>query len=258
MTTPARSSSPARIGRTRNMHLLANLAKSGPFAGEANFGSDLAFWGNYAIQGNYAGFQITNISSRTSPLRATRRSCRRSTAQVRRTTCRCGAASSSPPPILHGTPPRARTASSRPRRTPRRGRASHLRLVRPRKPRARHRRRDGLRLPHAHAGAGPDQWPRAAVRVVVRPERHVPRLPAAARQDLDPRGAAGEPIDRVGHCGAGAVSGRRHAERLGPCDGRLSQHHRVPGRSALLRARAPGRARSSTSATRPIPSRSRA
>ena len=58
---------PGEIGRTRNMHLLANLPKSGPFAGESNFGSDLAFWGNYAIQGNYNGFQITDISERDDP-----------------------------------------------------------------------------------------------------------------------------------------------------------------------------------------------
>ena len=53
------------VGRTRNMHLLANLPKSGPFAGQTN--SDIAFWGDYAIQGNYNGIQITDISDPTAP-----------------------------------------------------------------------------------------------------------------------------------------------------------------------------------------------
>jgi hypothetical protein len=58
---------PGEIGRTRNMHLLANLPKTGPFEGESNFGSDLAFWGDYAINGNYNGIQITDISDPEAP-----------------------------------------------------------------------------------------------------------------------------------------------------------------------------------------------
>ena len=58
---------PGEIGRTRNMHLLANLPKSGLFEGEPAFNSDLAFWGDYAFQGNYEGVQITDISDPESP-----------------------------------------------------------------------------------------------------------------------------------------------------------------------------------------------
>ncbi|HEX2049351.1 MAG TPA: hypothetical protein VHJ34_01820 [Actinomycetota bacterium] len=58
---------PGQMANTRNVHLVANLPKSGPFAGEAQFGSDLAFWGKYAFQGNYNGVQITDISERDDP-----------------------------------------------------------------------------------------------------------------------------------------------------------------------------------------------
>ena len=58
---------PGEVARTRNMHLLANLPKTGPFAGESAFGSDLAFWGEYAFQGNYQGIQITDISDPGAP-----------------------------------------------------------------------------------------------------------------------------------------------------------------------------------------------
>ena len=58
---------PGETARSQNMHLLANLPKSGPFAGEAAFNSDIAFWGKYAFQGNYNGFQITDISSPGNP-----------------------------------------------------------------------------------------------------------------------------------------------------------------------------------------------
>ncbi len=58
---------PGEVGRTRNVQHIANLPKSGPFEGEANFGSDLAFWGKYAFQGNYNGIQITDISEPEAP-----------------------------------------------------------------------------------------------------------------------------------------------------------------------------------------------
>ncbi|HVM35952.1 MAG TPA: hypothetical protein VM784_11490 [Actinomycetota bacterium] len=58
---------PGEVARTRNVHHVANLPKSGPFAGESNFGSDLAFWGKYAFQGNYNGIQITDISEPEAP-----------------------------------------------------------------------------------------------------------------------------------------------------------------------------------------------
>ena len=58
---------PGEVGRSRNLHLLANLPKSGPFEGEPAFNSDLAFWGTYAVQGNYNGFQVTDISNPEAP-----------------------------------------------------------------------------------------------------------------------------------------------------------------------------------------------
>ncbi len=58
---------PGETARTRNVQLIANLPKSGPFAGEAALNSDLAFWGKYAFQGNYNGIQITDIEDPENP-----------------------------------------------------------------------------------------------------------------------------------------------------------------------------------------------
>lgn len=58
---------PGETASTKNLHLLANLPKSGPFAGESAFMSDIAFQGRYAYQGNYNGFQITDISDPEQP-----------------------------------------------------------------------------------------------------------------------------------------------------------------------------------------------
>ena len=63
------------MASTRNMKLLANLPKSGPFTGTAAFNSDIAFWGKYAIQGNYNGFQITDISEPENPRIVAQESC---------------------------------------------------------------------------------------------------------------------------------------------------------------------------------------
>ncbi len=58
---------PGQTASTRNVRHIANLPKSGPFAGQSAFGSDLAFWANYAFQGNYNGIQITDISEPETP-----------------------------------------------------------------------------------------------------------------------------------------------------------------------------------------------
>jgi hypothetical protein len=58
---------PGETAKTRNVQHIANLPKSGPFAGEANLNSDLAFWGKYAFQGNYNGIQITDIADPEKP-----------------------------------------------------------------------------------------------------------------------------------------------------------------------------------------------
>jgi hypothetical protein len=55
------------VSKSRNMQHIANLPKTGAFAGESNFGSDLAFQGKYAYQGNYAGIQVTDISDPSNP-----------------------------------------------------------------------------------------------------------------------------------------------------------------------------------------------
>jgi hypothetical protein len=58
---------PGETDSSRNIRLIGNLRKTGPFDATTAYGSDLAFWGKYAIQGNYEGFQITDISSRRHP-----------------------------------------------------------------------------------------------------------------------------------------------------------------------------------------------
>jgi hypothetical protein len=78
-TRGAGSDAAAEVGPgetvSRNVKLLANLPKSGPFAGESAFGSDLAFSGAYAINGNYNGFQITDISEPEAPRIVSQVSC---------------------------------------------------------------------------------------------------------------------------------------------------------------------------------------
>ena len=55
------------VASTKNLHLLANVPKSGPFAPESAFNSDWAFQGNYAYGGNYNGFTVYDISSTEAP-----------------------------------------------------------------------------------------------------------------------------------------------------------------------------------------------
>jgi hypothetical protein len=52
---------PGEIDKSDNIELLANIPKSGPFAGESSFNSDLAFQGDYAFQGNYDGLSVFDI-----------------------------------------------------------------------------------------------------------------------------------------------------------------------------------------------------
>lgn len=52
---------PGEIDKSRNIELLANLPKSGPFEAEASFETDLAFQGDYAFQGNYDGLTVYDI-----------------------------------------------------------------------------------------------------------------------------------------------------------------------------------------------------
>ena len=64
-----------QLASTKNLKLLANLPKSGPFTGTSAFNSDIAFWGRYAIQGNYNGFQITDIGDPENPRIVSQEAC---------------------------------------------------------------------------------------------------------------------------------------------------------------------------------------
>ena len=63
------------VASTKNLHLLANVPKSGPFAAENAFNSDLAFQGKYAYQGNYNGFSVWDISAPSAPALVTQVEC---------------------------------------------------------------------------------------------------------------------------------------------------------------------------------------
>ncbi len=58
---------PGQVDASRNIRLLANVPKSGPFAGENSFSTDLAFQGDYAFQGNYDGFTVWDIKKPSRP-----------------------------------------------------------------------------------------------------------------------------------------------------------------------------------------------
>jgi hypothetical protein len=52
---------------TPNMHLIANIPKSGAFTPANALNSDLAFQGNYAFAGNYNGFNVIDIKNPKKP-----------------------------------------------------------------------------------------------------------------------------------------------------------------------------------------------
>ncbi|MDN4173630.1 hypothetical protein QWY28_11785 [Nocardioides sp. SOB77] len=55
------------VDRSDNMRLVANLPRSGTFAGEEAYGTDIAFRGRYAFGGNYEGFTVYDISRPAKP-----------------------------------------------------------------------------------------------------------------------------------------------------------------------------------------------
>ncbi|GGO76018.1 LVIVD repeat-containing protein [Nocardioides deserti] len=55
------------VDRSRTMRLVANLPRSGRFAGEEAYGTDLAFKGRYAFGGNYEGFTVYDIRRPAKP-----------------------------------------------------------------------------------------------------------------------------------------------------------------------------------------------
>ncbi|NUP17892.1 MAG: hypothetical protein HOZ81_17730, partial [Streptomyces sp.] len=58
-----------------NVKLVANVPRTGPFAGGQNFNTDLAFQGDYAFVGNFAGFVIYDISDPAKPKTVSQVSC---------------------------------------------------------------------------------------------------------------------------------------------------------------------------------------
>ncbi len=58
---------PGEIDKSRNIELLANVPKSGPFAAESSLETDLAFQGDYAFQGNYNGLTVYDIRQPRKP-----------------------------------------------------------------------------------------------------------------------------------------------------------------------------------------------
>lgn len=54
---------PGATAGSGNIHLLKNLPKTGAFAAESAYNSDLAFKGNYALAGNYEGFTVYDIKN---------------------------------------------------------------------------------------------------------------------------------------------------------------------------------------------------
>jgi hypothetical protein len=67
--------SPA-FASSKNMKLLANVAKTNTAGEGPDFQSDLAFWGDLAVAGNYDGFKIIDISKPDSPRVLANVSCR--------------------------------------------------------------------------------------------------------------------------------------------------------------------------------------
>jgi hypothetical protein len=58
---------PGATASSKNMGLIANIPKQGPFEPENSLNSDLAFKGKYAFAGNYNGFMVYDIRKPTQP-----------------------------------------------------------------------------------------------------------------------------------------------------------------------------------------------
>ena len=176
---------PGQTASSKNLELIANLPKQGAFDSESALNTDLAFQGEYAFAGNYNGFRSTTS--------ATRRR-RRSSAQVL-----CPGSQNDI--SVYGNLLFLATDSSRNDNScnstaqPRQrevvlGGHEDLRHQRQGATRSTSPRSRPLRFAHPHAGAGQGGKDRLHLRLVVLPERDLPGLPAAARQDLDHQGAA--------------------------------------------------------------------
>ena len=171
------------------MSLVGNADKDG------TINSDLAFWGNLAYAGNYGGFRILDISG-DQPQTDHRPRVQRPA--ERRLGLRDGR-QAVPVPVDRLRPDRRGLLERRRRRSSTgahrlRGRA-RLRRDEPDGAEVPGHDPDGVRLAHAHAGAG--RQPRVHLRRVLSARhrhhradgaRRLPRVRAAAQEDLDHRG----------------------------------------------------------------------
>jgi hypothetical protein len=58
---------PGQTASSPNVELIANLPKTGPFAPESAFGTDIAFQGDLAYVGNYNGFSVYDVADPAAP-----------------------------------------------------------------------------------------------------------------------------------------------------------------------------------------------
>ncbi|HEX5596867.1 MAG TPA: hypothetical protein VFX61_12760 [Micromonosporaceae bacterium] len=63
------------ISHSKNIELVANVPRHGPFAGPNVYHSDMAFWGNYLFQGSYGGITIYDITHPQRPQIVTQIDC---------------------------------------------------------------------------------------------------------------------------------------------------------------------------------------
>ena len=188
------------IASSPNLRQIANLPKQAPLNAT---NTDIAFQGKYAFVGNYNGFAIYDIARPSAPA-----SYRRCSAPARRTTSRSTATcSSSPPTPRAATTPATASRSPRPSRSPGRASRSSTSATRPTRATSRPSRPTAARTPTP--SSRPRTAPGLPLRVLVLPDGHVPRLPAAARRHLDHQGAAGRPDRRGGRGHPEPLPGRR-------------------------------------------------
>ncbi len=234
VTAPAASAQdfpgPDEIVSSPNMKHELNIPQTAPLAGAASVGTDIAFQGRYAFVGNYLGFTIYDIKNPKKTKIVSQVLCPGSQNDIsvignllflstdsRRSddSCTSTAQNDGTKPYWEGI----KIFDVSDKRAPRYVKSvetacgSHTHTLVPDK-----RRQDGL-----------------PVRVLLQPGGQHRQVPAAARPDLDRRGAAAQPDGGQGRGDPGAVPGRR----LTPASGtntpggvghlRLPRHHRVPG-----------------------------
>ena len=66
---------PGQSASSPNLRLLTNVPKSGAFAAQTAYNTDLAFQGDYAFAGNYEGFTVWDISTPAQPTQVTQVVC---------------------------------------------------------------------------------------------------------------------------------------------------------------------------------------